>query len=806
MNTGLRYRIHGDFYIDAARKQVGDRAYNKWLAEEVAEFLRLTVLPELIDHYPGDERIVRVMIPVADGDGFAASLQGVIFEELATCRFVPGVEGGYLAPNDVRLAPPGAAVDLEAFQEFFPPEDLHRLYGNRSFPRPEIEQDEEIVEFLKRLGARRLDFGDVFSLLDGRDVVGKMDAYPDFYGFLWRWREKLDLERRRQFSSALSHSHSVVIDDGSWIKPHGRLYHAKLRQETPTMPQPLRTDVVHPSAYDPEGRAGPSHKLLDTLVPSIRDYDAPEIIVNAVIPLFEKGRFQNLSLQERAEVYRYLYAYWETRRGGDRSVEGVKRRVQVPARPITNRRRDAWRPANEAYLSSVWSGDDRLERLYDGFDDVTFLYEVRGLEIPPEERKDWARFWSWLGVNTAPRLLRFEIPTADLWSYRLDVIKRQHPHAGTEKWLEYLAFVRSNHAECKKHGPGYRQLRLSVTVEGFAEMVERRQGERLILMYDLLEDLVDLLRNLPAQYPDPNVAVSSGRHVVSGAIATLSRWVMERTYNLLSQNGSDVPPSPAGSIPLVATEGDVLRYVYPPEPVFFGDDRYHTARWRDHLPFVSLDKNWRSVAEYLGIRPISKSVEESCVPGPVLEDESSRLELHFKRARPYLLAVVSDQRESETENVARHLSNLQIRVVESLVVHRSLKVSPGKALIDSNARVYLEETIAERIGSAGRAPRAGILYICKESKENYDLLAGPLAEYIRIPGLADAFVILLDRGGKDGRMCYLQTRGVGEEHVQEMRDLLSRSGGWEELEQGGVLDTGLRRERREAAGVSRDDG
>ena len=539
---------------------------------------------------------------------------------------------------------------------------------------------------------------------------------------------------------------------------------------------------------------------------------------------------------------------------------------------------------------TVWSGDARLERLYEGFESVAFLYQVRGLDIPPEGRETWAQFWTWLGVASAPRLLVDQVPASKLEWNRWNRIRRNHPHAGTSLWLDYLQQVENEFSRCRRHGAHYRQLRRSVTLEGFAEWIERRDGERLVILFGLLaenwprfkheglqtaevhchrkdcpqyarsqpvpsffgfllrnaewipaltagdgapqlrlykpgqcwfvppaenpvirnliptpladlhgpeyrqfcrdigvrfvdeaqlNDWVDILRHLPDHCPDPDISVLSGRRSVPRAIAILSRWVMERINNLLAPLGTYSRPQLDGGVPLVAQDGDVLRYVHPPEPVFFADDQYHAVRWREHLPFAFLDKNWGDAAQYLGIHSISKCVEESCVPGRILEVESNRLERRFKAARPYMLAVVSDQRGSETEDVARYLSNLEIKVVDSLVVHRHLTMPPEKILADDKARVYLEETAGPRIGSAGRAPRTGILYVRKGFDEDCDLLAEPVAQFVRIPGLADAFVILLDRGDKDGRMRYLSTRGLSEQHVQEMRDVLAHLGAWE---------------------------
>ncbi len=888
VETGLRYRVHGDFYIDAARKQVEDRSYNRWLAQQIASFISKDVVSELVQRFPSDERVVRILVPCAEATDFAAVLQNIIREELAHCAFVPSLDGKPRRPRQIVLSPNGATADIAGFHRFFPPLELSNLRDRRQFPLPSVECDAASSAFLAQLGAERLAFEDAFRLFDSGKIAVSPEGYQDLYRFLWHWRESVELAERDHFSEALERARCVITDRGRWTRPDERMYHAKLRQETPSMPRALPASLVHPTAYDPEGRAGPTHRLLSTLRPPIRDYDAPDIIANAIVPLFRANRFPNLDLEERTEVYRYLFDYWrQARRGeGDPVVERVKEMVQVPARPITNRRQDEWRSVSQVYLSSVWSADDRLEQLYDGSEGVVFLYEVRGLDIPPAEREEWAQFWKWLGVAAAPRMLVEEVPEAKLHRGRWRDIQSNHPHAGAGRWLDYLGQLEKQYSRCSNHGSGYRQLRRSVALEGFAELIERRDARRLAILFTLLAenwehykrkgapsaevqcyrrdcrgqaraqvvpsffeyllreadwipartdldgngryelyeashcwfvspaespvirsllptppadysrfeyrrfchdigmrfvedakigDLVDLLRHLPEQYPDPNIVVSSGRRSTPRALATLSRWVIERINNLLVPLGVNERP-PQESIPLVASEGGALRYVQPPEPVFFADDRFHAARWREHLPFASLDKNWGDAARYLGIQPISECVKESHEPGEVLKTESARLDRYLKVARPYLLAVVHDQQESETEDVARYLSNLDIRVVDSLVVHRRLAVPPGKVLVDSEARIYLEEKTGPRAGSAGRAPRSGVLYVRRGYEEDYDLLAGAIAEFIRIPGLTDAFVILLDRGGLSGRKRYLQTRGLDESHVAAMRELLSRLG------------------------------
>ncbi len=881
--TGLRYLIHGDFYVDAARKEVDIRCYNRWLAAQLASFLRRQVLPELAQRFPHDARVVEALVPREQPASFAAILSHEIQEALRVCPFVPVKDSEPVRPKDVVLAPPGADASIAEFRRFLPVAELARRSGRRRFPLVDVELQESTVQFLVALGAKRLTFSETFKVLDGRSCVVEPEDYPEFYRFLWRWREQLPPGVRVRFSEELSQSRCVVTDRDLWRQPHEQLYHAKLRQETPTMPQAVSAELVSPLAYDADGRAGWTYRLLDTLQPAVRDYDAPEIIRNAIIPLFEGARFQDLTLERRAEVYRYLFAYWRSRRGaGDPEVDRVKGMVQVPARLLTNRRADQWLPADQVYLSIAWHDDDRLERLYEGCE-KPFLFQIRGLDIAPADRDEWARFWNWLGVATLPRILVDEITADSVRRNRRSFLRQHHPHKGTHLWIAYLNDIEAKHGACAVHGDRYRQLRRSVSLDGFADFVERGQADRLLLLYDLLadgwgqvpkaalraevccyrrdcrqyarseqvpsfldyllrnaewipartnvdgtpqfqlrqprhcwfvssgenptvrnllptppvdgerpehqefcqyigmrfieratqEDLVEMLRRLPLDYPDPSIAVYSGRRLVPRALGTFSRWIIGRINNLLAPLSAQERSELAERVPLIALQGNSLCYVHPPEPVFYADDRYHTVRWRAHLPFAQMDDNCQDAARLLGVSFISQNAEEACVPGKRLEAESSRLESRFKAARPYMLAIVKEQRESELQDAALYLTRLDLVVVDHLVVHRRLTIPPYIDIADRQASVYLEVATGRRAGSAGRAPRSGTLYVRQGKEEHFDLMAGPIAEFIRMPSLADAFVVLLDRGGKEGRLRFLQTRGLAEDHVKNIRLLLA---------------------------------
>lgn len=288
-----------------------------------------------------------------------------------------------------------------------------------------------------------------------------------------------------------------------------------------------------------------------------------------------------------------------------------------------------------------------------------------------------------------------------------------------------------------------------------------------------LKDLTQILRELPDRFPDPSLTIYIGRRPYPRAVRTLTRWVFERVNNYLSQYDQS-PLLQSERFPLVADLGDIILYVPPEKSIFFADDRIYAPRWKRDVPFAPLDDDWRDVADYLGIYWISKNVTERVLPGDNLTEKSSTLMRRFTNARPYILAVIDSHRAAKTDDNARYLMNLDIQVVDSLVVERSLKVSPSLTIMDDKAFVFLQERVLERIGSAGRAPRAGTLYIQDGHQENFDRMGGPIANYLGMTNLSDAFVILLDRGSKDGRMQYLQMQNISEEVVEEMRKRLGQ--------------------------------
>lgn len=887
MESGLRYRVHGDFHVDAARKSVVDLPYNKWLASEIASYLQTILVPELVQLYPNDERLVNMLFPRDEMHDFAGVFLNTMNNALKEAAFVPTTSGLPVSPSKLLLAPDGVWAMVDEFHHFFPEEKIRLPRNGRyEFLAHSLYENGEVVKYLIKLGANQVTFREIFKLLDSRAPASTTTTYIRFYDFLWRWRDDLSTESRRIWTTELENSRCIITSNNEWVRPSERIYHAKLKLETPFMPPILKVNLVHPDAYGQDGRESATFRILSSLTPRVREYDAPEIIRNTVLPLFLGTRFRDsLSTEERVQVYRYLFDYWKGRRGGDIGVDQIIGQILVPAKMITNRRRIVWLPASQVYLSSEWTGDNRLEKVFEGLDNVPFLYEVNGLTIGPSELQDWKHFWNWLGLSTLPRLKTQEYDHSDLRDLHWSSLDRSHPYANEKLWEEYVRSISGSPSRCSTHGSQYLRLKRAITIDHLSEILESREDKRLVIFYELLsqhwseytkgqyaqlecyrsgcyvqknvdsywlfalkqyswipaarylvgadpiydwykpsecwvigsleraiarsmlpsppsdiwvenrafcrqigmrfmdeakiDDLLDLLIDLPQHYPDPNITLRIQGRTMPAAVSTLTRWVIERIYNLLQ---NDPMAKLSKSVPLVAQQDEHYRYVYPPDDVYYADNRHQLPVWRNQLPFPPLNDDWREVAKFLGIKFLSDYLTETVDPGIELAEATESFRKNFRRALPYMLALVAEQSASVLEDVVRYLNTLEIIVVDSLVVNRTVRAKEPISISDPNARVYLEVRAGQREGSRGSAPRLGRLHIHQQYAKVYDLVGAPLANFIRIPNLADAFVILLDRG-PEGRKSFISSRGIADTKADEMRALMRQYGTQDEPEE-----------------------
>ena len=490
--SGFRFLVHGDFYVDSARKSIDeDTDYNKWLASEVAEYVVGTVAPALRAHAPDGLGALKALLPGGEPTGIGTRIRAAVVARLPGCACVP-TDGGWVAPTGIVLPPPGAAVDGVLFRRFFPEAELARR--GRHYPSQAVEADGEVGAFVAGLGAQRLSFADAFRTFGGHDLAGGPSAYATLFAYLWEWHQRLGSTERSAFEAALRATRCVPTQDGTWVRPEDRPFHARVGQVTGSMPHAVSVRLVHADAYGATGTQSGAYRLLQVLG-GVRGHDAPEIVRSVVVPRLRPDAAERLSAGERAELVRYLFDYWNQSRGrAEPDPDGIRGEVAVPARPAGNGRKRAWRPAGEVYLASPWTDDGRLEEVYANVAGAWFLADPPSLEVVDAQRADWAAFWVWLGVRRTPRVLTDDDYNGHPW----ETVADEHPHGGTTLWRAYVRTI-APEGRCPVHGTGARRLVHSVALHGLSELIEQRDRPRLLKLFCLLAESWSTLRSEVSQ-------------------------------------------------------------------------------------------------------------------------------------------------------------------------------------------------------------------------------------------------------------------------------------------------------------------
>jgi hypothetical protein len=116
------------------------------------------------------------------------------------------------------------------------------------------------------------------------------------------------------------------------------------------------------------------------------------------------------------------------------------------------------------------------------------------------------------------------------------------------------------------------------------------------------------------------------------------------------------------------------------------------------------------------------------------------------------------------------MRRLDVHVVDELIMEQTLADSdiPPKSIEEN---IYLMPRDAPN-PRGGRPVRAGDLYITRDEMSNPYIVGDPVATYIEIEGLSDAFIVLYGEKDPKERMRYLESRGVDEEQVQQVAQQL----------------------------------
>jgi len=572
--SGLRFLVHGDFYVASARRDIRRNAFNDWLCEEIVMYLAATGIEELKKWLPGEPEIVDILAPVGEPRrDFAKYFLDNYLSCLSASPFVPLTGGQYKPPSLVRFAPEKA--DPSLFRRYFPPS---RLRGEErwAFPKLEVEERERARDsqgrpFLLReeLGTCTVTIEDVANVLvDGPPVP--VEECSEVFAFLSKWWDSLDWSSRPRFTS-LMRTCRIVPTQSGWKRPNeGRLFQADLRQEEDiAIPEGFEFELVAIQAYGPD-RSYRSVQAEFLRKLGVSDYQRREILRRAILPVLRSPeRFEALVSQYPSsvyEAYRFLKTYYE-REIGTTEIEADLLAVPVPAKGSEGASGLNWRPAGEVYFSGYWTGTDALEKIYGCFDDIYFLGKIEGLgELDDEAKRSWYGFFHWLGVAHLPRILE------DSGKYEwYDVVRRDHPFNERPFWDSYVNAL-TEAFECgnpdKPHHGKSRIMRRNWALDHFEQVVHRGDVEQLTAFFELLGSSWENYRghlsiSLRCSYTSTGCDVKSAPSYL-GYCLRQSEWVPAIVWGqpsslLLKPRdiwvlGDDVPPEVQRLVPALPSE------------------------------------------------------------------------------------------------------------------------------------------------------------------------------------------------------------------------------------------------------------
>jgi len=283
-------------------------------------------------------------------------------------------------------------------------------------------------------------------------------------------------------------------------------------------------------------------------------------------------------------------------------------------------------------------------------------------------------------------------------------------------------------------------------------------------------DYLALLQRLPDLYPLDHPGLEGSTLVTwQRSVRAVFNWLCERMYTIISGHSGQVPDRPE-TLKVLVFRGDEMCYAEV-DDVVYPDDPYLEAQWSDTCLYLKIDENYGLLRDWLGMDALSTRVLSEPDPSPDLPLDTDRLQARYQAMLPYFLALVENKQPSQFERrVLPRLQRLEMHVVEELIIRQILSGdhSHSKEVAEN---VYLAtEDIA--LSTGGHA-RAGHLFIRQSALPNWDLLGDPVASYIGIKTLADAFITLFNRDD-NGRRRFLQAKGVPEANYVRARKLLGQ--------------------------------
>lgn len=495
--SGLKFIVHGDFYVGDDRKTIPLNLLNRWLIDEICTYLADNGIELLKLFWPHSLTLLDILAPLNLPEReFARHFIDVYLHALSMAPFVPIDGGHYKTPDEIRFPPPYA--NDEEFRKIFPASHL-RGQEKWAYPIPAVaaaEEDRKIKFLLApEMGAQQLSPQYIFQKMMERGLP-PIEKAVDLLAFLADWYEKLPRikypqDYRHEFIELLKELPIFPTMEG-WAKPgNARVFHASLRPNAQPIEVPagFELSIIRRDFYPLTNASNSNqYKLFNDL--GARDYAFRDIVRDVILPrLIDETRFNALMHENQDSVvkaYRLLKSYHEEA-GTTTEFADRLRLVLVPTTNCQSEKRVVWKPTNDCYFGRSWPGGDVLEQVYGQFKDCYFLDSIPGLDMSDEglEKDNWAAFFRWLGVMNRPRML--SSTNSNYISY--DNRNRQPQGLRSARWVDYIGEFQKNFKclnNLYNHGFSRRLCMGAYEIHHFSDLVDEGDHSKLYALFSLL--------------------------------------------------------------------------------------------------------------------------------------------------------------------------------------------------------------------------------------------------------------------------------------------------------------------------------
>ncbi len=388
-------------------------AYNQWLSERLADFVRCSVAPRLAERFEGHGRVVEVLASRVPPDAAWEPKFALLIDALRRSRFIPTLDGSLRCAVEARLLP-----------ESIPDPEEAALFLDlpKRTVLPSIQADPRVRSFLReRLSISSLSVRGAVETLSER----RRDDAEGFYNFLVRWRDRhgrlnLDLVQ------ALRELPCIRLQSGEWVSAAEQPYFPRERGQL-EIPESIEVGIV--GLPDIEA-AEELYRLMEDL--DVRPFQWAFVLPDYVLP---KLTDPNVDSAARAGAFKVLSKYFKSTSAGDKGLREKIGQVLLPVRDVDGKVRRL-EPANKCYFPAEWTGSTLLEDIYGP------LHETEFLDVappPPGDRfNERFSFFQSLGVQDRPRLLTASASGKDAYPIKNRAMPPRHPHhTFTKHWTSW---------------------------------------------------------------------------------------------------------------------------------------------------------------------------------------------------------------------------------------------------------------------------------------------------------------------------------------------------------------------------------